>query len=333
MKQADWIRTFVRDNCIEPARRRGERLILIRTGDVAKATRLQDKLPAVCSALRARKFEPFAQVRLVKAEGPRQGSNLRLTFRILRQGEDVPQPAADPAWAPTSPPHSPTSERMEERCKRLIDGFDSYIHQFGEAKPFTGPSLYFHLRTIETLRRHALPCAALDDDEWWERLYATLASWGMHRMGNSWTKLRDLSEIQASFLGQRELIEGLQQMRLSRLTASEATGVARTLWGIMDQLTVGVQDTKLVANSKALHHLLPDLTPPIDRQYILRFFYNNTNINRAEGILFTELYGQFHRIAREVAPKFPALLGHGMHTSETKIIDNAIVGYVLAKLK
>jgi len=53
----------------------------------------------------------------------------------------------------------------------------------------------------------------------------------------------------------------------------------------------------------------------------------------SEGVLFRELYAQFHRIAQAVAPKLPSLLGRGMHTSETKIIDNAIVGYVLEELR
>jgi len=90
--QADRIRTFVRDNCIERARRRGDRFITIRCGDVHKAMKLKNKMPAVCAALRAHKFEEFAGVRLVKDEGPRQGSNLYLTFSILRQGEYVRQP-------------------------------------------------------------------------------------------------------------------------------------------------------------------------------------------------------------------------------------------------
>gem|GEM_PF-3367234 len=283
MIQADRIRTFVRDNCIERARRRGDRFITIRCGDVHKAMKLKNKMPAVCAALRAHKFEEFAGVRLVKDEGPRQGSNLYLTFSILRQGEYVRQPPTTPPTLPRAEVGSRAVPRMEERRKRLVDGFDGYIRRFETAKPFTGPSLHFHLRTIGVLGKHQRPCDALDDNEWLELLYATLTSWGMHRMGRTWTKLRDLSEIQASFLSQRDAIERLQGLRLSQLSQSEAPEVASALWEILDQLEVGVQDTKLVASSKALHHLLPDLAPPIDRQYSLKFFYNNTNINRAEG--------------------------------------------------
>lgn len=333
MRQADSIRAFALENYVQPARRRGERFVTIRTGDVHKAMAFKNKMPAVCSALKARKFETLAGVRLVKAEGPPQGSNLYLTFGMLLQGENVQQPAGYTAVALASAPSSRTVRRMEERCDRLISSFDQYIRQFELADPFTGPSLHFHLRTIGVLRKHAVACHALCDAEWCELLYATLTSWGMHRMGKTWTKLRDLSEIEASFRGQRETIEEVQELRLSQLLPSEVAEVASALWAVMDRLQVGVQDTKLVANSKALHHLLPDLVPPIDRQYILKFFYNNTNINRAESMLFREMYAQFHRIAQAVAPKFPSLLGSGMHTSETKIIDNAIVGYVLAELR
>ena len=67
--------------------------------------------------------------------------------------------------------------------------------------------------------------------------------------------------------------------------------------------------------------------------FLKKFFYNRTVLSRPEERTFREIYPFYHRIAREVAPKFPRLLGRGMHTSETKIIDNAIVGYVLAELK
>jgi len=333
LTQADAVRAFALDNYVEPARQSGERFVTIRTGNVHKAMELKNKMPAVCSALRAKKFEALAGVTLVKEEGPYQGANLYLRFKLLRAGEERPQRGSIASSARSTGAQSRTVSRMEQRCKQLVDEFGGYIRQFEIADPFTGPSLYFHLRTTGVVRRHALVRDALEDSEFWELLYATLASWGMHRMGRAYTKLRELSEIRASFVAQATAIEALQGLRLSELPSAQLMQLAASLWDTMEQLRVGRQDTRLVANTKALHHVLPDLVPPIDRQFSLRFFYNNTNINRSEKKLFQEMYVEYHRIASAVAHQLPSLLNRGMHTSETKIIDNAIVGFVLRELR
>jgi hypothetical protein len=337
VRQADSIRTFVLQEYIEPARSRGERFVTIRTGDVAKAMGLIHRLPAVCSALRARKFETLAGVKLVKAEGPHQGANLYLTFRLLWLADMGTKAAATPVRVATGQrtgTQSRTLTRMEERCEQLIEGFDLYIQWFDEENIFDGPSLYFHRRTIDALQSHPHASGALDGDCFFILLYATLASWGMHRPGrNSPLKLVGLRELIDSLVAQRPLVERLEGLRLSELSDRQFEEVAPIVWVLLSSLVVGMQQAKLTVNSKALHHLLPDLVPPVDRQYVRRFFYNRTVLGRPEEKTFGEIYPFYHRIAREVAPKFPALQGHGMHTSETKIIDNAIVGYVLAELK
>ena len=80
---ADSIREYVEEEYIEPARARGERTFTVRTGDVADAMGLQKRLPAVCTALGANKFEDDCGVKRTACEGPLNGANLRLTFRIL----------------------------------------------------------------------------------------------------------------------------------------------------------------------------------------------------------------------------------------------------------
>ena len=37
-------------------------------------------------------------------------------------------------------------------------------------------------------------------------------------------------------------------------------------------------DTSLVGNSKVMHHMLPNIVPPIDREYTLWFLRGHTNI-------------------------------------------------------
>jgi hypothetical protein len=70
--------------------------------------------------------------------------------------------------------------------------------------------------------------------------------------------------------------------------------------------------------------------PPIDRQYTLLFFYNSTSPPHIEDC-FSEIYPRFISIALQKKDSIREKVGEGFHTSETKVIDNAIVGYILKK--
>jgi len=152
-------------------------------------------------------------------------------------------------------------------------------------------------------------------------------------MGPGFTKLAELEDIKTSFRGQQEQIRALQSLRIADVQRSAVTSIVWALWGILDNLRVSVSQTKIVANSKALHHVLPDLMPPIDREYTLRFFYNHTTLNQGGEVAFKEIYPCFHRIASTCADEIAPHIGIGMNTSQTKVIDNAIVGFVLKELK
>lgn len=225
-----------------------------------------------------------------------------------------------------------TSDRMERRVNDLIAGFDQYVQAFNDGNPFTGPSVYFHHKTLAILRQHSTPCSALHSDEFLDYLYATLASWGMHRMGPGGAKLADMSQIKDSFVQQEASIREVQSLSLCTISSAHVSHVTSRVWSILDSLRVGTSGTKLVANSKALHHLLPALVPPIDRAYTLRFFYNNTMLNKGDEATFKEIYPYFHRIALARRDQITSHLGTGMNTSETKVIDNAIVGFVRTHL-
>jgi hypothetical protein len=43
-----------------------------------------------------------------------------------------------------------------------------------------------------------------------------------------------------------------------------------------------VAEVRLVANSKALHHVLPGLIPPIDRMYTFQSFYGRKMLSMRE---------------------------------------------------
>ena len=86
-----------------------------------------------------------------------------------------------------------------------------------------------------------------------------------------------------------------------------------------------------MANSKALHHVLPDLVPPIDREYTFNFFYDRSTLSIDEGDAFQEMFCQLDEIARRNLSEIGSSVGRGWNTSHSKVVDNAIVGYMINK--
>ncbi len=82
MSQADRIREFVNEHYIRPTHERGDRQFTVRCGDVASALNLANRMPAVSAALGANKFEDEYNVHRVSAEGPLNGANCILTFKV-----------------------------------------------------------------------------------------------------------------------------------------------------------------------------------------------------------------------------------------------------------
>lgn len=82
MTHADDVRQYCTDNLIAPARQHGEKQIAIRAGDVHSAMGYKNRMPLVCAALGAQKFEALAGVERLSLTGPTNGANAIFTFLI-----------------------------------------------------------------------------------------------------------------------------------------------------------------------------------------------------------------------------------------------------------
>ncbi len=229
--------------------------------------------------------------------------------------------------------HADTLRRMDDRLQQLAGGFTQYVTAFNRANLFTGPSLYFHLKSLALLRSCSSATMAVENEQFLESLYATLAAWGMHRMGPGGAKLVEFAQFKDSFSAKSAVIQELEPLRIWEIEPRDVLDVARRLWEVISGLRVGMGRTKIVAGSKALHHVLPDLLPPIDREYTLRFFYHHTTLNQGAERAFKEIFPRFHWLATRCQKVIRNLLGIGMNTNPTKVMDNAIVGYVLTHIK
>lgn len=77
---ADRIREYVREKFVMPARSSGKQRFLVRAGDVHRALRLFNRMPAVCSALRQRQFLHDNGLKIVEQSGPPSGASSTVTI-------------------------------------------------------------------------------------------------------------------------------------------------------------------------------------------------------------------------------------------------------------
>lgn len=141
-------------------------------------------------------------------------------------------------------------------------------------KDFGGPSIYFHIQAIKEQEADFL------SDRHIEMTYATLASWGMHKMGDpdvTKAKLVNYQDFKNSILNNRDQFKVISGLRMDSCSQDEYSNYMNQLEKIYYHLKVSISEATIVANSKTLAHILPNLIPPIDRQYTVRFFTQNKN--------------------------------------------------------
>jgi hypothetical protein len=103
---------------------------------------------------------------------------------------------------------------------------------------------------------------------------------------------------------------------------------------VIEALGVVDNRAKLVAGTKTLHHLLPDLVVPMDRRWTGMFFQLGShewqhppNQHRA----FLQAHRALCEVARRAQPQ-QYVDGRGWRTSRTKILDNALIGFCKIEL-
>lgn len=218
---------------------------------------------------------------------------------------------------------APAAGRVRERVDRLITDFPRYVNAFDARPAFTRPDqLRLHLETIRRRRALRSAGAAVDDDRFLDLLRDTLKAWGI---GVRRSRLADHTGFKAALHRQRAAIDGLDGQLIDdpNLAVREIT---RAAWDLIRDLQIVDNKAPLVAGSKALHHLLPDLVVPIDREYTRRFFgWGSPQFQYHQEAFFGIAFEQFASVARAADPQ--SYLGAKWRSSRTKVLDNAIVAF------
>lgn len=229
-----------------------------------------------------------------------------------------------------------------ENEKALLSKLQYYYEQsLSVLNEFGGPSIYFHVQAIKEQKTNFL------SERHIEMIYATLASWGMHKMGDSErtkTKLEEFAKFQSSILNQKERFEAFRKFRMEDLTKEDYVKILNDLKDVYRGIKVSISNASIVANSKTLAHILPHLIPPIDRQYTIRFFtQDNKNfftnrgkykqVNLPAG--FDNQFALFKQYCCRLKDIFDycdramfSLNENTFNSSYPKILDNLIIAFV-----
>lgn len=212
-----------------------------------------------------------------------------------------------------------------DKINDLLINSQTYHDAFYAADTFRGPSLYFHRRALESANGNSFSMFL-------EYIYAALTSWGMHRMGKGGSKMQSFDTFRLSVEKVRSLIEDARHFDVKTMGEYQWSCIKDIFFAI----NVMSSGTTLVGNSKVMHHLLPNIIPPIDREYTLWFLKGSTTIRNdinLEWQLMKEIISdffipvfndaEFNRLAfewLELQVSFP------WDTSWVKIVDNLIIG-------
>lgn len=210
-----------------------------------------------------------------------------------------------------------------DRVRDLLENADRYYEAYHRAETFSGPSLYFHKRALDTRHAPASP-------QHLEYVYATLASWGMHRMGLGGSKMCGFTDFRVS-------VERLEDKIRHAQTIAPGT-LDEAGWANLKEIFIGVRimasKTLLVGNSKVMHHMMPNIIPPIDREYTLRYVCGRTMfVNDTEKewqTMRSMIEGFFVPVAIDTAFAAKAdcwiAARRPWDTSVMKIVDNLLIG-------
>lgn len=272
---------------------------------------------AICRRLAAERFitrRPGADGKLVNALVAADEHPLEFTRVVAPAARATPRRASD---------------RTDARVTALVESFADHVLAFEARAAFPGPSVYFHQRAIARRREHATVDSLIVDERFLEYVYAVLPPWGMHRMGLQKAKVGDFEGIVRRLQESRSTLSELWPLEITDLSTEDATSAAGLAWEVIAKLEVSTSRTQIVAGSKFLHHVLPDVLPPIDRQYTFNFFTGQKAVvsDRSAFLTWLPLFADIGRRCR--APIEEAMRRGGfMATGQAKVIDNAIMGFM-----
>lgn len=295
-----------------------------RLGDIIEYVQFADPARARTS------IQPIVQGMTVNAgKGPPSpcGKILRRVYHGLYVLDGTAMRATSPPVPRQRTVHGRAPDPVPERIAELKARFGYYVRAYDASAPFRrAGQLEFHQSTIRIRRRLGSVRASIEDPAFVDALRSTLYAWGIGKRGRTLASAERLSETLRDHL---RLLEELEPLALEAMSADDADAVIDPLFALIGGLDIVDADARIVAGSKTLHHLLPDLVPPMDRAWTGAFFnWSTIDAQYRQVRTFTRTFSAMADVAQAAKPS--QFEGGGWRTSSTKVLDNAVVGYCLA---
>lgn len=224
---------------------------------------------------------------------------------------------------------SSRDDLIEARVAQLMRGFGHYVSVYDDQVSFTSRQLAAHRACLALREEAGSVAAAVHDDRFVYALRGTLLAW---KVGVRAGKLVPESEFAAALRTALPRLQALEDLKIDAIDL--AADVAEQLWRLVESLGVVENKAKIVAGTKTLHHLLPDLVVPMDRAWTGKFFHFHLPEWQdpvSQRRIFLRAYGHFADVARQMQPQ-QYVTGLGWRTCRTKIIDNALIGFCKEEL-
>jgi hypothetical protein len=222
-----------------------------------------------------------------------------------------------------------TPEKIEKveknfysNLKELKSGLKDYFPQIESvAKSFGHPPMYFHHKALQEMENHFLKFSHI------EAIYAMLPAWGMQK----WGKIVAFENFSGQIEKRKSQLVELKNKNLSEVDIDE-------LSKLLVSLQFSESNSYLVSSSKVLHHIIPNLVCPIDRQHSISFLLQDKN-NFHGGVIINGKEEDYAKIylsgMRDFIEENKTVLEkhvdkNTFNTSLTKIFDNLIMVFVRA---
>lgn len=194
-------------------------------------------------------------------------------------------------------------------------------------------------RKYKAKGKEGLYKSLLSDNGFSNLLYETIYYW----MGRGKWRLKREADYKKAI---ENIIEGLEELRHESLEnlVKQKRGICfdlrEKIKNVYIDLEVTNAHTKIIANSKTLHFLLPDLIPPIDGEHILKFFginptqlYSSCLSHEKQAELLIRIMHRYYEILDSCFDEITQIYArkNTYDYSIPKIIDNAIWGYRIWK--
>ncbi len=213
-------------------------------------------------------------------------------------------------------------KETERRVAGVIDEFAICLETYDQQIPFTRNGQYsLHRATIDGRRSFGSVRDAINDEVFLRGFHQTLYAWGIGKRASRLVSLPDFRE-RLNDCG--EEIAKFEHLRLDD-PKLDLSLTAMRLWRLIESLGVVENVSLIVPGTKTLHHLLPELVPPMDRAWTGAFFQWSMGSPAYERSTFIRTFSSFAKIAQATDPS--KFVGEEWRTSLTKVLDNSIIGY------